>query len=157
MRGRAACSVRQKRGQRRAVAAPGRRAERVAEQVQRVLSALLVQRVSDPRLQGVVVTRVHLTPDLRMARIFVHSLMLEGSDSEAIRASLGAATPFFRRELAADLDLRFTPELRFFWDEPLDERRRIDLLLRGARASSPSSVASVEGGRGEEEGEAEDE
>lgn len=154
--------MRQKREQRRggATAAPGRRVERVTEQVQRILSSLLVERVSDPRLEGVLVTRVQMTPDLRLARARVHALAADGADRDAILAGLVAATPFFRRELAASLDLRFTPELRFFWDDQLDEARRIDSLLRGARprpaAPGPEGAAEHARETDEEEDEAGD-
>jgi ribosome-binding factor A len=110
-----------------------RRVERVAGEIQRLLGTLLVQRVSDPRLTDVVVTRVKMTPDLRLAKIAVHSLAVDGGDTRSILAGLEAAAPFFKREVAAGLDLRFTPDLRFYWDEQLDEVRRIDALLRGAR------------------------
>ena len=114
-------------------AAPGRRVERVAGEVQRLLSSLLVQRISDPRLAQVIATRVRMTPDLRLARVWVHSLAAEPGDREPILRGLEAASPFFRHELAAGLDLRFTPELRFYWDDPLDETRRIATLLRDAK------------------------
>jgi ribosome-binding factor A len=120
-----------------AAGGPSRRVERVAGEIQRLLGTLLVQRVSDPRLTDVVVTRVKVTPDLRLAKVAVHSLAVEGGDSRLILAGLEAAAPFFKRELAAGLDLRYTPDLRFFWDEQLDEVRRIDALLRKARPVAP--------------------
>jgi ribosome-binding factor A len=131
--------VKRQREQRRgtAPATPGRRVERVAGEVQRLLSSLLVQRVSDPRLENVIVTRVQMTPDLRLARMWVHSLAVEVGDHASILKGLEAAAPFFRRELAQGLDLRFTPELRFFWDDQLDDTRRIATLLRGAKRPEP--------------------
>lgn len=125
-------------------AAPGRRVERVAGEVQRVLSSLLLQRISDPRLEHVIATRVQMTPDLRLARIWVHSLAPEVGDREPILKGLEAAAPFFRRELAAGLDLRFTPELRFYWDDPLDETRRIAALLRDAKRPADGEAEEVD-------------
>jgi ribosome-binding factor A len=113
------------------------------------VSSLLVQRVSDPRLESVVVTRVQMTPDLRLARIWVHSLAPEIGDREPILKGLAAASPFFRRELAGGLDLRFTPDLRFFWDEQLDDRRRIATLLKEARRPPESDERSDRDERGD--------
>lgn len=130
--------MKRQREQRRATTAtPGRRVERVAGEVQRLLSSLLVQRVSDPRLENVIVTRVQMTPDLRLARMWVHSLAAEVGDHTSILKGLEAAAPFFRRELAQGLDLRFTPDLRFFWDDQLDDTRRIATLLREAKRPEP--------------------
>jgi ribosome-binding factor A len=129
---------------------PSRRVERVAGEIQRVLGTLLVQRVSDPRLTDVVVTRVKVTPDLRLAKVAVHSLAVDGGDTQSILAGLEAAAPFFKRELAADLDLRYTPDLRFYWDEQLDEVRRIDALLRKAR---PVAAPEDEPAEDDDEGE----
>lgn len=124
-----------------AAGGPSRRVERVAGEIQRLLGTLLVQRVSDPRLTDVVVTRVKMTPDLRLAKVAVHSLAVDGGDTRAILAGLEAAASFFKREVAASLGLRFTPDLRFYWDEQLDEARRIDALLRSAR---PKPIADAD-------------
>jgi ribosome-binding factor A len=137
-----------------AAGGPSRRVERVAGEIKRLLGTLLVQRVSDPRLTDVVVTRVKVTPDLRLAKVAVHSLAVEGGDSRLILAGLEAAAPFFKRELAAGLDLRYTPDLRFFWDEQLDEVRRIDALLRKARPVAPLDADPCDD---EADGEGEDE
>jgi ribosome-binding factor A len=137
-----------------ATGGPSRRVERVAGELQRLLGTLLVQRVSDPRLTDVVVTRVKITPDLRLAKVAVHSLAVDGGDSRSILAGLEAAAPYFKREVAAGLDLRYTPDLRFFWDEQLDEVRRIDALLRKARPAPEADPERSEGGaEGDDEGE----
>ncbi len=136
-----------------AAGGPSRRVERVAGEIQRLIGTLLVQRVSDPRLTEVVVTRVKVTPDLRLAKVAVHSLAVEGGDSRLILAGLEAAAPFFKRELAAGLDLRYTPDLRFYWDEQLDEVRRIDALLRGARPVAPLDADPADDGDADDEGE----
>jgi ribosome-binding factor A len=44
-------------------------------------------------------------------------------------AGLQSATPFFRRELARALQMRFAPELRFAYDASWEQASRIDQLL----------------------------
>ena len=43
---------------------------------------------------------------------------------------LTKAIPFLRRQLAEHLDLRFTPNLQFVYDEQLQGARRIESLLK---------------------------
>jgi ribosome-binding factor A len=78
----------------------------------------------------VTITDVKLTADLRNARVFF-TLLADGESREAALAGLTSATPFLRRELAQQLELRHTPELVFAYDTQLEGARRIDSLLRG--------------------------
>jgi ribosome-binding factor A len=88
----------------------------------------------DPRMRAVTITHIRLSPDLRQAFIRFTLLEAEGGDREGALRALEHAEPFFRRHLAEELELRFTPELRFAYDSQLESARRIDSLLRGIRA-----------------------
>jgi ribosome-binding factor A len=110
--------------------APSRRSERVASEIQRALATALVRDVRDPEAAEANVTRVRVTPDLRLARIYFALLDADGEAPERVAAALRRVAPFLRRRLARDLGLRFTPELDFFFDEELADARRVDSLLR---------------------------
>ena len=58
------------------------RMERVQELMKQEISKIILEDVKDPRVGFVTVTRVHVTSDLRSARVFV-SLM--GSDEQMAR------------------------------------------------------------------------
>lgn len=109
---------------------PSRRAERVASEIQRVIGQILVRDIRDQRAAAANITRVKVTPDLRQARVYFALLAQEQGDPTESTEALRRAAPYFRRRLAKDLELRFTPELEFFYDEELDEARHIDSLLR---------------------------
>lgn len=110
-----------------------RRADRVASEIQRILSGELLQRVRDPRIAHVTITRVRVNDDLRLARVFFTLLEVgEGDRAEALRG-LASAAPFLRRTVAGELDLRHAPELVFAYDEDLASARRIDALLKDLR------------------------
>jgi len=118
----------------------------VAAEIQRILSAELLHRVRDPRVAHVTVTRVRVTDDLRLARVFFTLLEVgEGDRAEALRG-LDSATPFFRRTVAGELGLRHAPEIAFAYDEDLANARRIDALLRDLRTEAPG--ADVPAGAG---------
>ena len=89
----------------------------------------------DPRVQGVTITEVQVTPDLRMARVYVTSLGAEEERKAALKGLQGAQG-FLRHELATNLALRCVPELVFFLDNAWERASRIDSLLEEIRNQS---------------------
>jgi len=119
---------------------PSHRQRRVAEQIHRELSLLLMLDARDPRLADVTITAVEMTPDLMLARVFF-TVMAEGDKevSEA-KAGLERATGFLRTQLAARLQLRFMPHLTFELDKSAVYGRRIDDLLNKLAKEQDSSI-----------------
>ena len=108
-----------------------RRPERVAHLVQAELARLFLRGTNDPRLRDVTVTAVRMSPDLRVARVYVRTL--GGVDTRATTMkALSRAGHFLRGEVGHALGLRVTPELRFEYDTTPDTAQRLDELLRGA-------------------------
>ena len=107
------------------------RVRRVEKALREELASMLAHEVKDPGAAGTVVTRVELTKDLRSAK--VHFRLLEGGDDPARRASviaaLGRATGMLRREVTQRLQLRSAPELRFVYDDGMDNTTRVEQLL----------------------------
>jgi ribosome-binding factor A len=104
------------------------RPRRVAEAIQHELSILLHQKVRDPRLQEVAVSAVDVTADLKLAKVYF-TVPPKGSLRE-IRAGLAAAKGFFRSQLAARLNLRYTPVLVFHHDRQREENERLEEVFR---------------------------
>lgn len=99
------------------------------------MALLLRGSLRDPATEGVFISDVRMSKDLRYARIYVRLTACEMHDEKrrnAIRA-LARATGYLRRELAPRLKLRYVPELRFLWDEQVDRASRIDSLLEEIR------------------------
>lgn len=105
-----------------------RRIERLNEQLRREISDILRRDVRDPRIGVPIVTRVEVTPDLWLARVFVRAM---GTPEEraATLAGLDGAAAFIRYELRG-LRVRRVPELRFEVDQTLEHAFRIEELLR---------------------------
>jgi ribosome-binding factor A len=105
-----------------------KRADRVADLIKIEISNLLLKQVRDPRIGLVTITGVKVTDDLRTARVFFVEL---GKDqcSEEVRAGLGKAAGFLRRELGRRLRLRCVPELFFAYDPSFAYGNRIERLL----------------------------
>ena len=107
---------------------PPKRAARVADVIKNELSVLLLQRVRDPHLQEITISRVTLSDDLRHAKIYF-TLFQGQAKIDRVHRSLHKAAGFMRSHLAKTLNLRFTPELRFWYDEEFEEVEKIEKLL----------------------------
>jgi ribosome-binding factor A len=120
-----------------------RRQRQVAELLHEEISLLIQRRARDPRLGFVTVTDVEVTPDLRVAHVYVSVL---GSDDEVKQALAGLehAASFFRRELGASLSLRYTPKLDFRLDDSLQRAFRVDRLLDSILDESPADGSDAE-------------
>jgi len=110
--------------------AQGYRPDRVGEQVRDILSDVLVRgEVHDPGIGFITLTRVQVTSDLQLARVFYTTLGDQKARKETSRA-LQRATGFFRRQIGARLQLRRVPELEFRFDESIANQDRIEQILR---------------------------
>lgn len=114
----------------------GARAPKVADAIRgELMNMLLAGAVHDPGVQDVVVSSVAVTPDLRLAKVYVRVLSLEAaaSQKQAVLRALERAKGFLRRELGQRLKLRFTPDLRFYYDDSIDRGAEMEALLREIR------------------------
>ena len=106
----------------------GTRPERVGQEIRHELSALLTREVSDPGIGFITLTRVQVSPDLQMVRIFYTELGDEKARRETAKA-LQRATPFLRRQIGARVRLRRVPELRFEFDQGVEHQARVEQIL----------------------------
>ena len=103
---------------------PGRVGERIRAEL---MELLLTGAVKDPGVSGAVVHEVIVSNDLRQVReggVEVFNRLMRG---------LERASGFLRRELGQRLQIRYTPELKFFWDETTERAQRVEELLEEIR------------------------
>ena len=106
------------------------RPARVAEEVQRELSSILVRGLKDPRIVGLVtITGVKLSPDLREGVVY-YSVFGTEAERASTQEGLQAAAGFLRREIGHRLKLRVAPNLRFAFDTSIETGDRIEQLIR---------------------------
>lgn len=121
---------------------------------------MLVKEVADPRLSGISVTDVKVDRELAWADIYVSAV--EGRErSKEVLEGLRAATGFLRHELAARVDLRAFPRLRFHWDPTPERADHIERVLaelraqeaqRGEAGTGDSAAAADEDDESEHDG-----
>ena len=109
-----------------------KRAERVGPLIHELISEVLRKKLDDPRLQGVTFTKVKITPDLRVARVY---FSLIGTDEQiaVVSQCLERTRPIFRRAIRENLDLRYLPELEFFYDKNIAYADHIEQVLQEIR------------------------
>ena len=117
--------------------AQGSRPDRVGEEIRHELATLLSREVHDPGIGFVTLTRVKVSPDLQLARVF-YTMMGDEKAQKATAQALGRATPFLRRQLGARIRLRRVPELRFEFDKSVENQDRIERILMEIKAKDTS-------------------
>lgn len=115
------------------------RKEKLASVIRSVVGNAITQRLHDPRVAPLTtVTRVELTQDLMIARVYVS---VPGGDSAERRttAALRHAAGFVQRLVAHELTTRHCPEIRFAVDESLKIARHTLALLDEVRPDDEST------------------
>ncbi len=103
---------------------------RVAELVRHACAEVLSRgEINDPVLETHVVTvpRVKMSPDLKLATLFV--MPLGGKDAKDVIKALDRHRAFLRGEIARKINLKFAPDVRFKVDDSFDNAAKIDALL----------------------------
>src|SRR5688572_5816538 len=119
------------------------RPDRVGDQIRQVLSELLSRgEVHDPGIGFITLTRVKVSPDLQVARVYYTSLGDEAARRQTAKA-LERATGFFRRRVGDRLQLRRVPELHFQFDESIGHQDRVEQILRELHEEEARRNATV--------------
>lgn len=122
---------------------PFSRADRVGELIQRILAENLNKSIRDPRLAMATITGVKMSKDLKIAKIY---FAISGGKEKVDRAMLGfkSAVGYIKRLIAGEIELRYMPELKFFYDDSFDYGARIDSLLKSLHTEDGKDHTPVE-------------
>jgi ribosome-binding factor A len=113
---------------------PSQRQLRVGELIRHALAEILTHgEIHDPAFAGTVVTvpEVRMSPDLRVATVYV--VALGGKGGDGLVEAFDRNRRYLRGEIARRVDLRYAPDLSFRLDTSFDEGERIDALLRSPK------------------------
>ena len=106
----------------------GSRPDRVADQIRGELAQLLAREVHDPGVGFVTLTRVQVSPDIQLARVF-YTVLGDANARKSSERALDRAAAFLRRQIGARLRLKRVPELKFQYDDAVAGQDRIEQLL----------------------------
>jgi ribosome-binding factor A len=105
------------------------RTERVASLIKEEVGTYFTREYRDPSYGFITVTEVHVTPDLKIAKIYV-SIMGSGEVKSRTLKMLEDHKGEIRSFIGSSLRLKFTPSVHFYIDETLDRVERIDQLIK---------------------------
>lgn len=126
------------------------RSQRIADRIREELSEILLQQISDPRLEGVSITDVTVDRELTVAEIYFSAL--EGSErAKEILDGFQHAQGFLRRELSQRVELRVFPRLRFHWDPTFERAERIERLIAALHEGEERPAPEAEPEEGDED------
>ena len=108
------------------------RPRRVADLLKREISDIIFKELKDPRVGFVTLTKVDVTADLRIAKVYFSVLSSEGSVEDSL-TGLNSAYVFIRNELKKRVKLRLLPSLEFILDDSLDYVEKIEKLIQKSK------------------------
>ncbi len=105
---------------------------RINSEVMKTLAEIIRSEIKDPRIpEFTSVTGVEVAPDLKTCKVFV-SMLCDGEKAQEGLKGLKSAEGFMKRELARELNLRNTPELRFILDTSIEYGNHMSKLIEEA-------------------------
>ena len=104
------------------------RLERAASSYEKELVQILLFETRDPRLADVSVTRVVFTPDMRTAKVYFRPSGGRVREKEVLDG-FEHSKGYLKGELARRVRSKFVPDLKFYYDESVEERDRLDELF----------------------------
>jgi ribosome-binding factor A len=111
-----------------------KRADKVGDLIRKEISEILVSDLKDPRIGFVTITKVAVSDDLRVARVY-YSVFGGDDQKEESYQGLESAKGYIKRELGRRVRLKYIPEISFLFDDSLEYGEHIEELLRRVKHS----------------------
>jgi ribosome-binding factor A len=104
------------------------RMDRISELIKREISVILQTELNDPRTDGITITKVEVSRDLRSAKVF-YVPFGDSANAESVARGLKSSSSFVRGELSRRIAMKFTPFLTFFEDSEAEKDGSIDRIF----------------------------
>ena len=105
------------------------RADQVGEELRKIISMILIQDLSDARLGFVTITRIAVTNDLRLARVY-YSVLGDETQQKNSEKAIIENKGFIKRLAVERINMRYAMDIRFERDKSLDYSFQIDEILK---------------------------
>lgn len=122
---------------------PYLRAERISGKIQHAITDLLSKKMQDPRIEMATISGVKMTPDLRVAHVYITVFGDKKRISEALDG-FKSSKGFIKKRIAPELGLKYMPELKFVHDDSFDKAAKMDELIKSAVSGTPPTDTSDE-------------
>ena len=112
-----------------------KRSQRIQELLLEEISKIVQSGLKDPRIGFTTITKVELTDNLKLAKVFVSVMGTEKEKSDTLEA-LNSAKGFVRNTLGKNLYLKYLPVLDFRQDDNADHVEKISRILNELHTES---------------------
>ena len=116
------------------------RAEKVAEEIRHKLNSAMSKDLAELHLGLVTISKVMLSPDLKIAKVFV-TFLGNKEPYEKCLDRLNFRKAHIRYLLGKQLTLKYIPELNFYYDDTLDTADRIFKILNELKKDNRDTTA----------------
>lgn len=105
------------------------RMDRMSKLLLQELTMIIQQKIEDPMLRSITITRMDVTRDLRLAKVFFVASSENEDNIDQVIKGLRRVAKFLRGELAHRMSMKYTPRLSFREDKTAQEQRIVDELF----------------------------
>jgi ribosome-binding factor A len=119
------------------------RDSRISEELKKEISDILFQDIKDPDIGFVSIIKADVSHDLRVAKVY-YSVIGDDEVVEKTQKAMKRSAGFIRRELAARMSLRYTPELVFIYDTSIEHGIKIAKILEDENKKHNANKANEE-------------
>lgn len=104
------------------------RADKVAEEIKHKLNTAMSRDLAELNLGLVTISKVIMAPDLKLAKIYV-TILGNTLPPEKCIEKLNLRKSHVRYLLGKNIRLKYTPDLKFYYDDTMEYADRINRLL----------------------------
>ncbi len=106
------------------------RMEKVNAAIKKEISTILqFGDIKDPRVNFVTIMSVDVSRDLQHARVMFSTLSDAPKDIENATEGLASCSGYIRKLISQRVEMRYTPELNFFYDKGVHHTFNVDKVL----------------------------
>lgn len=105
------------------------RSNQVSEELRKIISMILIEDLSDPRLGFVTITRIELTDDLRFARVF-YSVLGSAAQKKDTEEAIQENFHFIKRLAVQRINMKYAMDIKFELDRSIEHSFHIDDILK---------------------------
>ena len=114
---------------------------RVQELLKSALNEILIRgETKNPILDNIMVTITHvdISPDLRNAKFYL--VPIETDKTDVILKALNLSKKVIRKKIVDKVNLKYAPEISFYFDETINEVERLEKLFSSEKVRNDTST-----------------
>ncbi|MFP4458486.1 MAG: 30S ribosome-binding factor RbfA [Candidatus Zixiibacteriota bacterium] len=120
-----------------------RRTKRVSKLLQETISEIILNDVSDPRLEFITITGVDVSPDLKHANVF-YSILGDETERDDVKEAFESAGGYIQRLVTETIHLQYAPQVIFKYDNTLAKAQKMEELIEKTQSESENDSGEID-------------